>query len=272
MDKLEEIEFQLLLEGIFLHYGYDFRNYSAKSLTRRIWQCMAEEKVTSISGFQDMVLHEPACMDRLLHALSINVTAMFRDPEFYRVFRTEVLPWLRTYPFIRIWHAGCASGEEVYSMAILLEEEGMYDRCRIYGTDINQAALGQARAGVFPLAAMQTNTTNYLQSGGQGAFSEYYTAKYDNALFRPALGRNMVFARHNLVTDSSFNEFNVILCRNVMIYFNKSLQGRVHQLFYQSLGMFGLLGLGSMESIKFTPHEHCYADFDSVNKLYRKRR
>src|SRR5690606_29800929 len=200
----------------------------------------------------------------------INVTSMFRDPTFYRAFREKVVPLLRTYPFIRIWHAGCSTGEEVYSMAILLTEEGLYDRVRIYATDINDVVLQQARTGIFPLDKMQEYTQNYLKAGGTASFSQYYTAAYDGALFSPALRERVVFAQHNLVNDRSFSEFNVILCRNVMIYFDRSLQDRVHQLFYDSLPVYGILALGSKESLRFSSLEDRYEELDAREKIYRK--
>src|SRR5438128_3089196 len=189
-------------------------------------------------------------MERLLGDLSVNVTGMFRDPTFFLALRTEVVPILRTYPFVRIWHAGCATGEEVYALAVLLEEENLYERARIYATDMNGDALERARRGIFPLARMREYTASYIGAGGTRSFSEYYTAKYDGALFDQRLVRNVVFAQHNLVTDRSFSEFHVIFCRNVLIYFDKDLQNRVHTLFYDSLVRLGVLCLGSKESLK----------------------
>jgi chemotaxis protein methyltransferase CheR len=209
-------------------------------------------------------------MERLLLDLSINVTAMFRDPTFYVAFRERVVPQLRTYPFTRIWVAGCSTGEEVYSLAIILQEEGLYDRARIYATDINETVLEQARAGVFPLDKMKEYTQNYLKAGGTRAFSEYYVAAYDGAQFQRSLVDNVVFAQHNLVSDRSFNEFNVVVCRNVMIYFDRALQNRVHGLFYESLVHLGVLGLGHKEAIHFSPFEDRYEELDPVEKLYRK--
>jgi chemotaxis protein methyltransferase CheR len=209
-------------------------------------------------------------MERLLLDLSINVTSMFRDPGFYSAFRQKVVPMLRTYPFTRVWIAGCSTGEEVYSIAILLEEEGLYDRTRIYATDINEAVVERARAGVFPLDKMREYTQNYINAGGSRAFSEYYLAKYDGAQFQRSLVDNVVFAQHNLVSDRSFNEFNMIVCRNVMIYFDRALQERVHRLFYESLVTFGVLGLGHRESIRQSPHEDRYEELDPAEKLYRK--
>lgn len=270
--ELERIEIELLLEGIYRNYGFDFRSYAYASIRRRLWKRIEAEGLTTVSALQARVLHEPPMMERLLLDLSINVTAMFRDPGFYRAFRENVVPILRTYPFIRVWHAGCATGEEVYSMAILLQEEGLYDRCRIYATDINEVVLQRAKEGIFPLDRMQEYTENYIAAGGKRAFSDYYLAKYGGAIFDEVLTRNVVFSLHNLVTDRSFTEFNVILCRNVLIYFDKTLQARVHGLFYDSLAMFGVLGLGSKESLRFSPYEECYEQINGPEKIYRKAR
>jgi len=216
---LERIEIELLLEGIYRQYGFDFRSYAYASIRRRLWKRVHAEGLSSMSELQALVLHDLPAMERLLLDLSVSVTAMFRDPPFYRAFRKVVVPLLRTYPFVRIWHAGCSTGEEVYSTAIVLEEEGVLDRSRIYATDINEAVLQRARAGIFPLNRMQEYTENYIRAGGTRSFSEYYTAKYDGALFSPSLTRNTVFSQHNLVTDRSFSEFHVVFCRNVLIYF-----------------------------------------------------
>src|SRR3989449_5994197 len=220
-DELEEIELSLLLEGVFRKYGFDFREYAPASLRRRVWRRAYAEGLSTISGLLEKLLHDPPCMERLLLDLSINVTSMFRDPAFYVAFREKVVPLLRTYPFTRIWVAGCSTGEEVYSLAILLQEEEVYDRSRIYATDINEVVLEQARAGVFPLDRMRDYTDNYIRGGGKHSFSEYYLAKYEGALFDRTLTENVVWAQHNLVQDRSFNEFTVILCRNVMIYFDR---------------------------------------------------
>ena len=269
---LEEIEVELLLEGIYRLYGFDFRRYAPASLRRRLRRRMDGEKVETISALQNLVLHDAQVMERLLLDLSINVTAMFRDPTFFLSFRTTVVPLLRTYPFSRIWVAGCATGEEVYSLAILLAEEGLSERTRIYATDINEAVLERARLGIFPLDKMQEYTQNYIKAGGTHAFSEYYVARYEGAQFSRGLAENVVWAQHNLASDSAFNEFNVILCRNVMIYFDKPLQEHVHELFYESLTMFGILALGQKETIKFSPREHAYEELDPGERLYRKVR
>jgi chemotaxis protein methyltransferase CheR len=267
---LEDVEIGLLLEGIYRVHGFDFREYSRASIKRRIVELMRAEKLTTVSAFQDRVLHDPACLDRFLLGLSVHATAMFRDPSFYLTFRKRVVPLLRTYPTVQIWVAGCSTGEEVYSLAILLEEERLYSKCRIYATDMSQAVLRKAREGIFPLAAMREYTANYHQAGGVHEFSDYYTARYDNVIFSAALKHNIVFSEHNLATDGSFNEFQVILCRNVMIYFNKELQARVHNLLYDSLSMFGVFGLGNKESLKFTPRETFYENLNETDKLYRK--
>jgi len=267
---VEDVEIRLLLEGLFLVYGADFRNYASASLKRRVMESMRIEGLGTVSAYQAVVLHDRGAMERLLMRLSIHVTSMFRDPSFYLTFRQKVVPLLKTYPSVRIWHAGCSTGEEVYSMAILLEEEGLLARSKLYATDISKDVLRRARDGIFPLAQMQEYTVNYLRAGGKHQFSDYYTAQYDNVIFHPRLKQNLVFSEHNLVTDSSFNDFHVVLCRNVMIYFNKTLQRRVHDLFYQSLVMFGIFGIGNKESLKFTTHEDAYEPLTEQDRLYRK--
>jgi chemotaxis protein methyltransferase CheR len=268
--ELEELELQLLLEGIFKHYGFDFRGYAHTSLKRRVAKRVKEEGLSSISGLLEAVLHDPSCMERLLLDLSINVTSMFRDPRFYVGFAEKVVPVLRTHPFSRIWVAGCSTGEEVYSLAILLLEAGLLERTRIYATDINEVVIARAREGVFPLDKMREYTENYLKAGGQRSFSEYYLARYGGALFDRELAKNVVWAQHNLVQDSAFNEFQVIVCRNVLIYFDRTLQNRVHRLFHDSLERFGTLCLGNKESLRFTDCEGAYQELDREAKLYRR--
>jgi len=270
VDDLETLEIQLLLEAVFRRYGFDFRDYAYSSIQRRIRQCVDEEKAHGITELQAKLLHDPTVMERFLLKITINVTSMFRDPDFYRAFRARVVPELRNQAFIRLWHVGCSTGEEVYSMAILLREEGLYSKCRIYATDMNEGVLAQAKSGIFPLSLLREYTGNYLQAGGTGSFSEYYTAGYDHVIFQHSLSENVVFAQHNLVTDGSFNDFHVILCRNVMIYFNDVLTARVHGLLYESLAVAGFLCLGNGETIKFTPHENCYDPFDSSERIYRR--
>jgi len=268
----EEVEIDALLEAVFRYYGFDFRQYARPSLRRRLWRRASLEGAFTISGLQERLLHDRSCMERLLLDLSINVTAMFRDPTFFLAFRRAVVPLLRTYPFIRIWNAGCSTGEETYSLAIVLAEEGLLDRTRIYATDINEAVLLRARDGVFPLDQMRLYTENYLASGGTRAFSEYYTAGYEGVRFDRALTDGVVFSRHNLASDGSFNEFHAIICRNVMIYFDSPLQDRVHDLFHDSLIRFGLLALGQKESITFTSHAEDYKVIDAADRIFRKVR
>jgi chemotaxis protein methyltransferase CheR len=267
---LEKIELDCLLDAVYQRYGFDFREYAPASLRRRINRRVKLEGLSSISALQDRLLREPEVMHRLLLDLSINVTAMFRDPSFHLAFREKVVPLLRTYPFTRIWLAGCSTGEEVYSLAILLEEESLYDRCRIYATDINEEVLERARLGVFPLSKMQDYTRNYIGAGGKRSFSDYYVSAYDGAAFDRSLMRNVVFAQHNLASDRSFNEFHAIVCRNVMIYFERSLQERVFALFDDSLTRLGVLALGHKESLRTSAHRDRYEELDTAERLYRK--
>lgn len=269
-NDLEKLEIKLLLDGLYAWCGYDYRDYAYPSIKRRVLHRMQAEKLPTITSLLNKVLHDPTCLQRLIADFSINVTEMFRDPLFFKDFRENVVPLLKTYPSIRIWHAGCASGEEVYSMAILLQEEGLYEKAKIYATDINSDVLKIAKNGYFPLEHMRKYTQNYMQSGGQRAFSNYYKVTNAGVKFDPNLMKNVVFAQHNLVTDSSFNEFHVILCRNVLIYFNKDLQNKVHELFYESLGMFGFLGLGDKETIYYTDYANVYEDVSKKQKIYRK--
>lgn len=266
----ERIEIELLLQGLYAWCGYDYRNYAYNSIRRRIWHRVHAEKLGSITGLLEKILHDSDCLKRLIQDFSIHVTEMFRDSAFFLAFREKIVPVLRTYPSIRIWHAGCSTGEEVYSMAMLLQEEGIYEKTKIYATDISTDALAIAKAGVFPMESMRKYTTNYLKAGGKKAFSDYYDVKGDTVKFDSSLTKNIVFAQHNLVTDRSFNEFHVIFCRNVLIYFDKALQNKVHQLFYDSLGMFGFLGLGDRESILFTDTADCYEEISRHEKLYKK--
>jgi chemotaxis protein methyltransferase CheR len=269
---LETLEIDLVLEGIYQQYGYDFRAYARGSIKRRLWRRVYAEGLESISGLQERVLHDQDAMNRLLKDLSINVTSMFRDPDFFIAIRRKVVPMLRTYPFVRIWNAGCSTGEETYSLSILLSEEGLADRTKIYATDINETVLDFAKQGVFPIDKMRDYTENYIAGGGKTAFSEYYVADQLGARFNDSLRENVIFAQHNLASDRSFNEFQMIICRNVMIYFDRSLQERVHDLFYSSLGMSGVLALGRKESIKFTRNASAYEEIDSNEKLYKRVR
>ncbi len=272
IEAIEAIELPLLLEAMAQRYGYDFRDYAMASLKRRLRRAMHEERLHTLSAFQERVLHDPQCMARFLDIVSVDVSALFRDPAFYQVLREKVLPGLRSLPLIRIWHAGCAGGEEVYSMVILLHEEGLLARTRFYATDINERVLEQGRAAIYPISRMREYTANYQKAGGKEQFSDYYTAKHDSVVLRDFGRGNIVWAMHNLVTDASFNEFHVVLCRNVMIYFNRQLQARVHRLIYDSLALGGVLGMGSAESLHTTPCEDRYETVGRAEKLYRKVR
>ena len=270
LQPVEEVELDLLLEGIYRRYGIDFRNYSRASLARRVARCIKAEKLKTLSSLQDRVLHDAQALGRFVACVSVHSTAMFRDPDFYLAFRERLAPELRRLPSLRLWHAGCSTGEEVYSIAILLLEEGLLDRTRIYATDMNESGLMQAREGVYPLRKMEEYAANHRQAGGKRALSKYYGRRGEVALFDPALQRDIVWATHNLVTDASFNEFQVVLCRNVMIYFNPTLQRRVHSLLYDSLAHGGYLALGRQESIDLTGYEPHYAVVDRIAKIYRK--
>ncbi len=271
-ERIEAIEMPLLLEAMYQRYGYDFRGYAPVSLKRRLRRAMQEEGLASLSALQDRILHQTEAMARFLDIVSVDVTAMFRDPGFHRVFRERIVPALRPMPLIRIWHAGCSTGEEVYSTAIVLHEEGLLDKAKLYATDLNARVLERAREAVFPIRNMQEHTANYQKAGGRAAFSDYYTARGDSVILRDFLRRNVVWAEHNLVSDGSFNEFQVIFCRNVMIYFGRPLQARVHRLLHDSLAPGGYLGLGRSESLQFTPFEECYEVVDRTERWYRKAR
>ena len=248
-EDVQDLEIELLLEAVYRRYGYDFRNYAWPTLRRRVLNMVEEERLSSVSVLQERVLRDAVAFERLTWHVAVNATSMFRDPSCFLALRRTIIPRLAELPFFRIWHAGCATGEEVYSMAILLTEEGLYDRARIYATDMSAPALERARAGIFPLALMQEFTENYLRAGGTMPFSSYYAARYESAIFRRELRRNVHFAQHNLVGDRSFNEFHVIVCRNVLIYFDAELQRRVHALLRDSLTSDGILVLGRSEAI-----------------------
>jgi chemotaxis protein methyltransferase CheR len=269
-DAIEDLEMRLLLEGIYQHYGYDFREYARSSIRRRVWHRVSEENLQTISGLLERLLHDPVCMQRLLLDLSVSVTSMFRDPSFYVSLRQTVVPILRTYPFVRIWNAGCSTGEESVSMAILLHEEGLGDRVRIYATDVNSEVIERARRRTFPLSRMQEFTQNYIRGGGKAAFSDYYKIHGDAVQFSPALADDIVFAQHNLVSDSDFNEFHLIVCRNVMIYFDRSLQDKVTGLLHRSLVRFGVLALGQKESLRFNALAGDFEELDPTEKIYRR--
>lgn len=264
------LELDLLLETVYRLSGYDFRQYNRASISRRVYNRMKINNIPTISRLQEKVIHEEGYLSQLLNDFSINVTEMFRNPSFFKALRTEIIPKLRDYPEIRIWHAGCATGEEVFSMAILLEEEGLLDKAVLYATDMNERVLEKARLGVFPIQRMQSYTKNYMLAGGNHAFSEYYKTDFQHAYFHPFLKKNIIFAQHNLVTDQSFNEFHLILCRNVLIYFSPPLQNQVHQLFYDSLSLNGFLCLGDKETLRFDELISNYNEVVASEKIYQK--
>jgi chemotaxis protein methyltransferase CheR len=270
--ELERLEMELLLLAIYRHHGFDFRAYAPASLHRRILRHLENAKVSTVSGLIERILHDPTALQRLLHDLSVNVTAMFRDPSFFLEFRTTVVPLLKTYPTVRIWHAGCSTGEEVYAMSIMLEEEGLSERCRIYATDMDSTVLDQARQGIFPLSRMKEYTSNYFLAGGKRTLSDYFTAKYDGALFSPRLAKNVLFTQHNLAMDRSFSEFNVIVCRNVLIYFDRMLKDQALGLFAESLATLGVLCLGRKESLRFTAFEHDFSALSERERIYRRNK
>ncbi len=259
-----------LLDRILHRYGYDFNGYARASLKRRIDAFYAKGKFSSFTQMEAKLLNEPVYFMHFIEEVTVNVTEMFRDPTFYKSLRENILPVLATYPFIRVWHAGCSTGEEVYSMAILLKEANLLHKSLLYATDLNQAVLEKAKTGIFPVSTMQQNSENYIRSGGKEDFSTYYYANYNNAQFEKSLSSKMIFSTHNLAADSSFNEFQLILCRNVLIYFDRDLQGRVLQLFDKSLDSLGFLALGSKESLRFSVIASHYKQFDNKEKIWRK--
>ncbi len=267
----QRLEVRLLLEAIYLKSGFDFRGYAAAHIKRRLDHVRVQAGMAAFTDVIHRLIEDDDFFDTVLTALSINVTEMFRDPSFYRRIRETVIPHLKTYPFIKIWHAGCAAGQEVYSMAILLAEEGMKARTQIYATDINPPVLEAARRGIYPLEVMRQYTANYQKAGGTTSFSEYYTASEDAALLNGALKDNVLFSPHNLVTDGIFGEMNLIFCRNVLIYFGDDLQNQVIKLFLDSLCNGGFLCLGSKESLRFSEHADAFEVIDAREKIYRKK-
>ena len=265
---IEETEFRLLLEGVLNCYGYDFRDYDIGPLKRCIWDQVHAEGAQTLSGYQEKILHEPACMEQLLLALRGEETTLFQDAEFWQTFRAIVVPMLRTYPSIHIWVPGCAGGEDVFSLAILLNEEGLQHRVRIYATDLSEGVLKKAREGVFPLSRIADDAERYLQAGGSRTFSQYYRIERDHALFNDGIMESIVFSEHNLGTDGPFNLFQVILCRRALGAFNEWLQERVHALFMESLGRFGVLALGSDGLPK--PLTQRYERLPGILNVYRK--
>lgn len=264
-------EFKELLESIRFVYGYDFTEYSEASVKRRINQFMTTKKITELEALGKMILQDEKLFEEFVQEVSVTVTEMFRDPAFYKSLRQKVLKRLATYPFIKVWIAGCATGEEIYSIAILLQEEGLLNRSVIYATDINQKSLQTAKDGVYAIENMKAYTSNYQKAGGIKSFSEYYKAKYNSVMFDKSLKQNIVFSAHNLAIDKSFNEFQLIICRNVLIYFNQQLQNKVISLFYESLCPFGFLGLGSKESLLFCDKKFFFDEIDRKEKIFMKK-
>jgi len=265
-----DIELPLLLEAVYRKYHYDFRGYAAASLKRRLLQAMGRFGCRTLSQLQDRVLHEPALFPALLDFLTVQVSEMFRDPAYFRALREKVVPLLRTYPSLKIWVAGCSTGEEVYSLAILLQEEGLLERSLIYATDINASALERAQAGIYEAARISGFTDNHRKSGARSSLSDYYTAAYGKAVFDKSLKTNIVFADHSLSTDSAFSEVQFVSCRNVLIYFDRALQDRVLGLFRDSLCRKGFLGLGAKESLRFSAHSYAFSDFSPTDKIFQK--
>ncbi|WDF54319.1 CheR family methyltransferase [Mucilaginibacter sp. KACC 22063] len=266
---VSEQDLELLLNDLIERYGYDFTNYAKASLKRRINRLFTLDRFPSFAEFRYKIRSDADYMKRFIEQVTVNVTEMFRDPVFYKELREHVLPVLATYPFIRIWHAGCSTGEEVYSMAILLKEAKLLHKSLLYATDINPQVLQKAASGIFPISHMKQYSENYIASDGKEDFSTYYTASYNMAKFNEELSQRMVFSTHNLVSESSFNQFQLIVCRNVLIYFEKELQGRVFALFDDSLDKLGYLALGSKETLKLAPIISKYRQ-EGKEKIWRK--
>jgi chemotaxis protein methyltransferase CheR len=269
-EKIEDIEIRLLLEALYVRYHYDFRNYAMASVKRRLRQAREQLGFSTISALQEAVLHDPAMLPRLLGYLTVQVSEMFRDPDYFRAIREKVVPHLKTYPSLRIWIAGCSGGEELYSFVILFREEGLEDRTIFYATDINQDALRIAEGGVYDIDRIRLFTENHRKSGGKTSLSDYYSTGYGRASFDKTLRRNVVFSDHSLVTDAVFGEMNLVSCRNVMIYFDRALQDRAIGLFKDSLTRKGFLGLGSKESLRFSRHGSSFVDFVREEKIYQR--
>jgi chemotaxis protein methyltransferase CheR len=268
--EIQDIELNLLLQAVYMKYGYDFRDYSKAHLKRRVHQRLKMSGLSTISEMQKLILWDTDFYKIFLKDLSINVTEMFRDPQFYAAFRENVIPDLRTYAHIKVWHAGCSTGEEVYSLAILMKEENLLDKTQIYATDFNKNVLEIAKQGIYSKKEIDLYAQNYKQAGGKHELSNYYTSKYGSVLFDKSLSKNIVFADHNLVTDGVFAEVNLVFCRNVLIYFDKNLQNKVLRLFSESLTKRGFLCLGTKESLRFTDLDNKYSVIDNKMKIYKK--
>nr|WP_321469047.1 protein-glutamate O-methyltransferase CheR [uncultured Desulfobulbus sp.] len=268
----EQLEIELLLLAIHKKYGYDFRQYSPAHTRRRLEHRLHLENMNRFSEMIPRVLYEEEFFTQLLLDLSINTTEMFRDPWFYRRIREVVIPHLQTYPFLKIWHAGCSAGQEVYSMCILLQEEGLKERCQVYATDFNDRILARAKDGIYPMDLVREYSANYLKAGGTESLSEYYTAEYNHVVMKGSLKQQVLFSSHNLATDGVFGEMHMICCRNVLIYFTRELQNRVLELFFDSLCPGGFLCLGSKESIKFSSMADNFEVVCAKEKIFRKKR
>ncbi len=266
----EDIEMALLLEAIHRRFHYDFRGYAAESIRRRLTRAQESLGCRSLSMLQDKVLHEPAVLPELLGFLTIQVSEMFRDPEYYRALREHVVPHLRTYPSLKVWVAGCGNGEELHSLAILFREEGLESRTIFYATEINPAARRRAEAGIYELDRIALFTENHRRSGGRSSLSDYYTAAYGAAAFDKTLRARTVFSEHSLASDAVFAEVQLVSCRNVLIYFDRELQDRAIGLFRESLGHGGFLGLGSKETLRFSRHAGDFVDFCRPERIYRR--
>lgn len=269
---ISDLEVEVILNDVFEIYGYDFTNYSKASLKRRIIRLVAQDRLPSFAEFRYKLRSDKGYLQHFIEQITVNVTEMFRDVSFYKMLREKVIPVLATWPVIRIWHAGCSTGEEVYSMAILLHEANLLEKSLLYATDINPSVLAKVRYGIYPISQMRLYSENYILSGGKGDFSSYYTAQYNSAKFDDFLGKKIVVSTHNLVSDGSFNEFQLIMCRNVLIYFDKPLQDRVLHLFHESLEPMGILALGSKETLKFTDIGENFKQLDIKEKIWRKVR
>jgi chemotaxis protein methyltransferase CheR len=270
-DKTEEIEFRLLLDAIHRRYHYDFRGYSVASLKRRLCQARERFGCRTFSQLQDRMLHDESVLPELLSFLTVQVSELFRDPAYFLAIREKVVPHLKTYPSLKVWIAGCSTGEELYSFAILFREEGLFDRTLFYATDINHDALKKAEAGVYSLDRIKLFTENHRLSGGKGSLSDYYNAAYGAASFDKSLRKNVVFSDHSLATDAVFAETQMVSCRNVLIYFDRELQDRAISLFKGSLTRKGFLGLGSKETLRFSSSADAFSDFAHDERIYQKR-
>ena len=267
--KIEQIELELLLEAIYRRYGYDFRQYSQASVRRRIQHHLTRTRIGSMTELIAKILYDEALFQSLFFDMSVTVTEMFRDPWFYLVLREKVIPFLKTFPFINVWQAGCSTGEEVYSLAILLKEEGLYKRAHIYATDFNDTVLEKAKTRIYPLERIKGYTINYQKAGGKNSLADYYRAQYQSVIIDASLQKNITFANHNLATDSVFGEMHLILCRNVLIYFDRPLQDRVLSIFRDSLLYNGFLCLGSKETIHFSKVKKDFVEFSPKEKIYQ---